>query len=71
MAEFELRRLGFQWMGPIERLGRPDQVRVSLGQEGLKYQKVVAVVDEQGHVTLDITDEDGSRKQMRVVEPDQ
>ena len=70
MGEFELRRVGFQWMGPIERHGRPDQVRVSLGHEGLKYQRVVAVVDEQGLLTVDVTDAVGSRKPMRVVEPD-
>jgi hypothetical protein len=69
MPEYELRRVGFQWIAPIVRQGREDTVRVSLGQPGLSYQRVVAVVDDEtGEIVLDITEADGSHRPMRVVD---
>ncbi len=69
MTEYDLRRVGFQWMAPIIRRGQEDTVRVNLGQAGLTYQKVVALVDDEtGEIVLDITEADGSHRPMRVVE---
>jgi len=68
-AEFELRQLGFQWWARIKRRGVPDEVRVNLGRPGLSYQRVVAVVGDDGAIILDITAADGSKLAMRVIEP--